>query len=313
MTTPNQRLHPIPGPTLMLISGCAASVGELCTIPFDTAKVRLQLQGGSTTQLQYTGLIDCLRKMVNHEGITAPWKGVSAGIQRQLAFAPVRIGLYEPVRNFYMTQFNYNVKSDQPTIGVRILAGLTTSAIGITVASPTDVVKVRLQAQARATADIPLRYNGALDAYKKIIQQEGIAGLWSGYGPNLARNCIVNATELVAYDQSKQLLLSMGFADNLLTHIGAGLSAGLAATLLGSPVDVVKTNVMNMKKSVHSTGTASFTGPLTCATYLMKTHGIKAFYKGFIPNFTRIGSWNIITWVTLEQLKALYYSSNGIH
>ncbi len=317
MTTPNQRLHPIPGPTLMLISGAAASVGEFCTIPFDTAKVRLQLQ--SSTTAEYTGLIDCIRKMIHNEGITSPWKGVSAGIQRQLAFAPIRIGLYEPVRNGYMNYFGYNSTTDQPTVPVRILAGLTTSAIGITVASPTDVVKVRLQAQARATTDIPLRYTGALDAYKKIIVEEGVLGLWSGYGPNLARNCIVNATELVAYDQSKQLLLAAGFKDNLLTHIGAGLSAGLCATLLGSPVDVVKTNVMNMRKAVESNSstikptTAPFTGPISCATYLMRTHGIKAFYKGFIPNFSRIGSWNIITWVTLEQFKSLYYQAKGIH
>jgi hypothetical protein len=29
--------------------------------------------------------------------------------------------------------------------------------------------------------------------------------------------------------------------------------------------------------------------------------------EGFIPNFARIGSWNVITWMTLEQLKKAYY------
>lgn len=81
------------------------------------------------------------------------------------------------------------------------------SSSGITVASPTDVVKVRLQAEGRLPEGTPRRYNGAIDAYKKIVQQEGVIGLWTGYGPNLARNCVVNATELVAYDQvSKQSL-----------------------------------------------------------------------------------------------------------
>lgn len=33
----------------------------------------------------------------------------------------------------------------------------------------------------------------------------------------------------------------------------------------------------------------------------------------FIPNFARIGSWNVITWMTLEQLKLMYhnYSTTG--
>ena len=68
------------------------------------------------------------------------------------------------------------------------------SAIGITVASPTDVVKVRLQAEGRLPAGVPRRYNGALDAYRKIIAADGVAGLWTGYGPNLARNCVVRPT-----------------------------------------------------------------------------------------------------------------------
>jgi solute carrier family 25 uncoupling protein 8/9 len=28
-----------------------------------------------------------------------------------------------------------------------------------------------------------------------------------------------------------------------------------------------------------------------------------AFYKGFIPNFGRLGSWNVVMFLTLEQVK----------
>ena len=86
---------------LMLLSGTAASWGEFCTIPFDTAKVRLQIQDSSNPK--YRGLLHVLQSMFRDEGLTVPWRGVSAGIQRQMAFAPIRIGLYEPVRNFYVS------------------------------------------------------------------------------------------------------------------------------------------------------------------------------------------------------------------
>lgn len=36
---------------------------------------------------------------------------------------------------------------------------------------------------------------------------------------------------------------------------------------------------------------------------IMKNEGPMAFYKGFTTNFLRIGSWNVIMFVTLEQLK----------
>lgn len=321
-----------------VISGAGASWGEFCTIPFDTAKVRLQLQDKSHGKPEYSGLVDCLRKMVTQEGIRAPWRGVVAGIQRQCAFAPIRIGLYEPVRNFYQSLADKPLNAN-PSIWIRIAAGLTTSAVGITIASPTDVIKVRLQAQARGTADAPLRYTGVFDAYKKIVSQEGVRGLWAGYSPNLLRNCIVNATEVVVYDQSKAAFLAAGYQDNIKTHLMSGLTAGLAATVLGSPVDVVKTNVMNMRKEADSAAKeakkeisgsagasaekaaqeaaakvqkkAPFTGPLSCAAYLLRTQGPSAFYRGFIPNYARIGTWNVITFVTIEQLKTLYRSMNS--
>lgn len=129
----------------MLLSGSAACIGEALTIPFDTAKVRLQLQSG-TSDKAYRGVIDCLKRIVVEEGARAPFKGLSAGLLRQCAFAPIRIGLYEPVRNFYGGE---DAKNHPPSIFLKIAAGLTTSAIGITVASPTDVVKVRFQAEAR--------------------------------------------------------------------------------------------------------------------------------------------------------------------
>lgn len=289
---------PIPMPWLMLLSGAAASWGEFCTIPFDTAKVRLQMQNKQQAAPQYRGLVHCLSSIVREEGMFVPWRGVTAGIQRQLAFAPIRIGLYEPVRNMYVGD-----AVTTPTLLQKIAAGLTTSAIGITVASPTDVVKVRLQAEGRLPPGVPRRYAGAIDAYRKIIAQEGVLGLWTGYGPNLARNCVVNATELVAYDQAKQTFLhQFGMKDNIGTHIASALTAGLAATLLGSPVDVVKTRVMAASKEANP----AFRGPIQCAAWLLKTQGPLAFYAGFIPNFARIGSWNVVAWLTFEQFKQMY-------
>ena len=64
-----------------------------------------------------------------------------------------------------------------PHVGLRILAGITTGAMGVTVAQPTDVVKVRLQAQAKGGA---ARYAGTIDAYRTIANTEGIRGLWKG-------------------------------------------------------------------------------------------------------------------------------------
>jgi hypothetical protein len=70
--------------------------------------------------------------------LTNPHPHTFLGLHRQCLFGGLRIGLYEPVRNFYVGKDH---KGDPP-LHLKIAAGLTTGAFGICVASPTDLVKV---------------------------------------------------------------------------------------------------------------------------------------------------------------------------
>ena len=49
----------------------------------------------------------------------------------------------------------------------------------------------------------PKKYPSAFAAYAIIARQEGVAGLWTGVGPNIGRNAIINAAELASYDQAR--------------------------------------------------------------------------------------------------------------
>ncbi|KVF27605.1 hypothetical protein Ccrd_003250 [Cynara cardunculus var. scolymus] len=260
-------------------SAFAACFAEICTIPLDTAKVRLQLQkravlgeGGAS---KYKGLLGTVATIAKEEGLLALWKGIIPGLHRQFIYGGLRISLYEPVKAF--------------------CAG---SAIAISLANPTDLVKVRLQAEGKLPHGAPRRYSGALNAYYTILKEEGLVALWTGLGPNIARNAIINAAELASYDQVKQSILKIpGFTDNILTHLLAGLGAGFFAVLIGSPVDVVKSRMM---------GDSIYKSTVDCMVKTLRVEGALAFYKGFLPNFGRLGSWNVIMFLTLEQVKKLF-------
>ncbi|CAN8279227.1 unnamed protein product [Cochlearia groenlandica] len=282
-------------PKTFACSAFAACVGEVCTIPLDTAKVRLQLQksaiAGDVSLPKYRGLLGTVGTIAREEGLRSLWKGVVPGLHRQCLFGGLRIGMYEPVKNLYVGK---DFVGDVP-LSKKILAGLTTGALGIMVANPTDLVKVRLQAEGKLAAGVPRRYSGALNAYSTIVRQEGVRALWTGLGPNVARNAIINAAELASYDQVKQSILKIpGFTDNVVTHILSGLGAGFFAVCIGSPVDVVKSRMM---------GDSAYKNTIDCFVKTLKTDGPMAFYKGFIPNFGRLGSWNVIMFLTLEQAK----------
>ena len=42
----------------------------------------------------------------------------------------------------------------------------------------------------------------------RIGLAEGVRGLWTGLGPAVLRNSVINATELASYEQAKEVLLA---------------------------------------------------------------------------------------------------------
>lgn len=126
-------------------AGIAACLAETMTLPIDTAKVRMQIATrqhlvGGAGDVKPMGFIRVLERMVRDEGITAWWKGLPAGLHRQIIYATLRISMYPHIRDFVGQQAPV-----LPDLGVKIVAGMASGALGMTVANPTDVVKVRLQ------------------------------------------------------------------------------------------------------------------------------------------------------------------------
>lgn len=281
-------------------AGTAACIADLFTFPLDTAKVRLQIQGETKSSVnsksaQYKGVFGTISTMVKTEGPRSLYNGLVAGLQRQMSFASVRIGLYDSVKQFYTKG------SEHVGIGSRLLAGCTTGAMAVAIAQPTDVVKVRFQAQANVSNT--RRYKGTMDAYKTIAKQEGMRGLWKGTAPNITRNALVNCTELVTYDLIKDALLTSNLmSDTLPCHFTSAFGAGFCTTVIASPVDVVKTRYMNSAKGQYQSA-------LNCALTMVRKEGPRAFYKGFMPSFLRLGSWNVVMFVTYEQLKRAMMSA----
>jgi len=179
----------------------AASTAELFSLPFDTGKVRLQIQDKAKLleqgKVPYSGMINVISRMVKEEGFTSLYKGLSPGIQRQCVFGGIRLMLYEPIRDSI-----HSDKLIEIPLYKKIIAGVLSGAIAISIANPTDLVKIRLQSDKGETK----RYNGSIDAYKKIVKSTGFGSLWTGIGPNIIRNATINTAELVSYDEVKTRL-----------------------------------------------------------------------------------------------------------
>ena len=107
----------------------------------------MQGEGGSGGRK--TGVLRTLGNIVRAEGVTALYRGIVPGLQRQMAFSAIRIGLYEDVKQWYTWTMGVTNPHGLAILGVRTLAGVTTATMAILAAQPTDVVKIRMQAGAR--------------------------------------------------------------------------------------------------------------------------------------------------------------------
>jgi len=100
---------------------------------------------------------------------------------------------------------------------------------------PLDTVKVRLQTQSKTNP----KYKGAWHCFRTILKQEKFRGLYKGVTSPLAGIALMNATIFSVYGRSLQYL-SPEYAIN---HWWAGCAAGLAQSVIISPVELIKTQM----------------------------------------------------------------------
>lgn len=80
--------------------------------------------------------------------------------------------------------------------------------------------------------------------------------------------------------------------------------AGLTATLMGTPADVVKTRIMNQPTDGRGVG-LYYRGSWDCLKKTVSQEGPWALYKGFIPIWMRLGPWSLTFWVTFEWIRSV--------
>lgn len=173
------------------------------------------------------------------------------------------------------------------------------------VASPADLIKVRMQADGRFISQgLQPRYSSIFDAFRKIVQTEGFLGLWRGVLPNAQRAFLVNMGELTCYDYSKHLIIDHNICeDNVFAHTLASVASGLAATALSCPADVVKTRMMNQAAGNKEEMKITYRSSYDCVVKTVKFEGLKALWKGFFPTWARLGPWQFVFWVSYEKFR----------
>lgn len=273
--------------------GGIASIGAvLITHPLDTIKVQLQTQ-----QHARFGFFGMTVNIVKNNGFFALYNGISAAVLRQATYSTTRFACYEIVKDLVTNSSSNSKPKDMPFYQKILIAGMS-GAIGGIIGAPADLTNVRMQNDSKLPANQRRNYKHCFEALFRITRTEGFRRLFAGGSMASSRGMLVTVGQLAFYDEIKcRLIKSTYFADNLITHFTASLSAGVIATIITMPLDVLKTRLMNASPGEYS-------GILHCAKDILKV-GPGGFFKGFTPAFVRLGPHTIFTFMFLEQLKKL--------
>jgi len=253
----------------LLLTPIASLIAETITHPIDFVKTRKQVLKTNVSVI--TIAVETWKSV----GVMGFYPAIVPAVLRHWVYTTLRVGLYERFR------------TDQASFWQKVAAGLAAGGIAQAIASPTDLVKVRMQTN---TLTGTKQYTGVRDVIRKVYAKDGFIGFYQGWKPNVIRAMTVNMGELVAYDAGKQWLLKY-MKDTTPCHILASIHSGFWATFCSTPADVLKSRLM------ASGGGGSM---YACLLETVKKEGALAMWKGFLPNWTRLAPWQLIFWVSYE-------------
>ncbi|KAK0573538.1 hypothetical protein LWI29_009621 [Acer saccharum] len=291
--------------TKIILSSCSAMIAESTTFPIDMTKTRLQLHGQQLdlqSRSRPTNAFRVVSEIVREQGPLGLYKGLSPAIIRHLFYTPIRIVGYENLRNLLLPD---HAHGGSISLFSKAIIGGFSGVIAQVVASPADLIKVRMQADGcMVSKGLQPRYSGPFDAFNKIIRTEGFGGFWKGVFPNVQRAFLVNMGELACYDHAKRFVIQNQVSgDNIYAHTLASIMSGLSATVLSCPADVVKTRIMNQVASKENK--IMYTSSYDCLVKTVRNEGLRALWKGFFPTWARLGPWQFVFWVSYEKFRLI--------
>ncbi|KAF5877345.1 putative mitochondrial oxaloacetate transport protein [Botrytis fragariae] len=282
--------------------GIAACGAVTATHPFETVKIRMQLQGelqekGLQPRL-YKGPIHGVTTIVRNEGPGGIYRGIGAAYIYQMILNGCRLGFYEPIRET-LTGAIFDDSKTQ-SLGINIFSGATSGVLGAAAGSPFFLVKTRLQSfSPQAPVGTQHGYKNAMDGMRKIYTTEGVNGLYRGVGAAMVRTGFGSSVQLPTYFFAKRRLVKhLGMEEGPALHLASSTASGFVVCCVMHPPDTIMSRMYNQTGNLYS-------GIFDCLAKTVKTEGIFAIYKGFLPHLARILPHTILTLSLAEQTNKL--------
>ncbi|XP_047435280.1 mitochondrial glycine transporter B-like isoform X2 [Mugil cephalus] len=266
---------------------CGSLSGTCSTLlfqPLDLVKTRLQtLQNNAKPGAPKVGMFTVFINVIKTENFFSLWKGVSPSFVRCIP----GVGIY--FSTFYSLKQHFFLDR-APNAGEAVLLGAGARAVAGVSMLPFTVIKTRFESGS-------YNYASVAGALRSVYETEGIRALFSGLTATLLRDAPFSGIYVMFYSQAKKALPQevTSAAYSPLVNFSCGVVAGVMASLVTQPADVVKTHIQ-VRPTHWSTRDA--------IRYIHLKHGLRGFFRGAVPRSLRRTLMAAMAWTVYEQLMA---------
>lgn len=213
-----------------IAGGLAACGAVTATHPFETVKIRLQLQGELQAKdvavKKYRGVLHGVSVIVKNEGIRGIYRGIGSAYIYQILLNGCRLGFYEPLRAS-TTKLIFKDPNVQ-SLGVNVFSGAASGVLGAMAGSPFFLVKTRLQSFSPfLPVGIQHKYRNSFDGLRQIYRTEGVKGWYRGMGASMVRTGAGSSVQLPTYFFAKRRLMKhFDMKDGPALHLLSSTASG---------------------------------------------------------------------------------------
>ncbi|KAF9502301.1 mitochondrial carrier [Pleurotus eryngii] len=182
----------------LFAGGMAGGCQVVFTNPLEIVKIRLQVQGEAAKAegIVPRGAVHIIRQL----GIFGLYKGASACLLRDIPFSAIYFPAYWHLKkDVFQEGYNGKKLSFVETLASAAIAGMPAAYL----TTPADVVKTRLQVEARKGQ---ANYQGLRDAFVRIYREEGFRALFKGGPARVIRSSPQFGFTLLGYEVLKDVM-----------------------------------------------------------------------------------------------------------
>jgi solute carrier family 25 (adenine nucleotide translocator) protein 4/5/6/31 len=286
-----------------LLAGVSAAIGKTATAPLE--RVKLLLQNQITLKVidkPYSGIQDCLSRLVKNEGFVSLWRGNVSNVVRYFPNQAMNFAFKDTFKSLF-PKYDKNIHFWK-FAACNCLAGGLAGSVSLSIVHPIDLARTRLTTD-NLNQIGERKFSGSIDCIKKIYRHEGMAGVYRGMVVSIIGVFSYRALYFGGYDTVKGFLFKPNFSFIKKWTIAQFIT--VVAGIFCYPLDTIRRRVMVQSGEKIK----AYNGAWDCSIKVYQQENIKGFYKGFGTNAIRTCGSSVVLVLYDEFQRLMGVSPRG--